>query len=160
MKVWLSKKQVSEMQIGRWNRKAWRKRPRNKSSGVSTQTVIHASEMRANPTPSEARLLHAMRKVRYERGWVLSSQTVLRPYIVDIFIPNRKVVVEVDGDSHVGREDYDSRRDSFLFGSGWSVIRVSNEEVWADIEATVANIADFVDTYGKKWKGWKKHARV
>lgn len=157
MKGWLTKNQVSELKIGQWNRKNRKRQKKLKTLDVTfSKTEQYAKHMRENPTPSEQRLLTAMRKVRYENGWVVSPQVVLGPYITDIFIPNRKVVVEVDGSSHIGREEYDSRRESFLWNSGFIVVRVTNAEVWGDLNDCVERIKCFVDKYGKKFKGWRK----
>lgn len=158
MRGWLTQRQLSEVKIYRWNRKNWKKNRQKltPNDGKPTAKEEFAGKMRDNPTPSEHRLLEAMQKVRYECGWVLSSQVVLGPYIVDIFIPNRKVVVEVDGSSHDGREVYDQRREHFLWNSGFRVARVKNSEVWNDLDGTVARIKEFVEEYGKKFKGWKK----
>lgn len=155
---WLNKQQIVEFKIARWNRKTRRKLKLVKTppTGIPTLKQQYAKRMRDNPTASESRLLWAMRKVRYVNGWVLNFQTVLGPYIADIFIANRKVVVEVDGASHDTRQEYDLRRDSFLWNSGFRVIRVTNDEVWRDLDGTVKRIAEFVDTYGKKFKGWKR----
>jgi very-short-patch-repair endonuclease len=103
----------------------------------------YARKMREQPTPSEARLYNALVQVRYKCGWVVSSQVVIGPYIADIYIPNLRVVVEVDGGYHAERIDYDARRDRWMWGNGYRVIRVNNEEVWKDLNGVVYKIFEF-----------------
>lgn len=51
-----------------------------------------------------------------------------------------RVVIEVDGVSHKGRQDQDRRKDEWLTGHGWSVLRFTNQQVMTKLEecATVA----------------------
>lgn len=71
--------------------------------------------------------------------WVVKTGKPRRPgvptcYKVDIANPTLKVAVEVDGASHglLARREADRRKDEFLSGSGWLVLRYSNQEVMAD----------------------------
>lgn len=36
----------------------------------------------------------------------------------------KKLVIEIDGSSHKGKEDYDNKRDKFLRSRGWTVVRI------------------------------------
>lgn len=157
MRGWFSKRQISELKISQWNNKSKSKNKSYKSpkSPIITRKEQFAAQMRNSPTSSENRLHCAMRRIRHEVGWVISTQVVIGPYIVDILIPNRKVVVEVDGDSHRGRETYDRGRDLFLWSYGFRVIRVTNDDVWRDLNGTVLKIVSFCEEHGKKFNGWK-----
>lgn len=53
-------------------------------------------------------------------------------YIVDFYIPKPyKICIEIDGNSHEGKEDYDLRRTNYLTQERpFRVVRFSNEEVF------------------------------
>lgn len=51
-------------------------------------------------------------------------------YIVDFYIPKKKICIEIDWSSHKWKEEYDNRRTNYLTEYRWfKVIRFSNEEV-------------------------------
>lgn len=70
-------------------------------------------------------------------GLDFDRQKIIGNYIVDFYCAQSDVVVEVDGTSHRGREDYDLKRDSFLSGLGLTVIRISVKDVLKDLAGVV-----------------------
>jgi len=52
-------------------------------------------------------------------------------YKMDFADPKRKLNLEVDGNSHTSRGHLDVKRDTFLVSLGWSVSRVTNQQVQA-----------------------------
>ena len=66
-------------------------------------------------------------KFKVEREWVL------RPYIIDIFIPAISVAIEIDGSVHNDSGSYDDRRDQYLKEKyKVTVIRFKNEDIDTD----------------------------
>ncbi|MHB1593881.1 MAG: endonuclease domain-containing protein [Streptosporangiaceae bacterium] len=58
-------------------------------------------------------------------------------YKLDLAHPAAKVAIEIDGNSHnttLGKER-DRRKQEWLTGAGWTVLRFSNREVMADTAA-------------------------
>jgi very-short-patch-repair endonuclease len=101
--------------------------------------------MRREPTASEARLFEAVRGGRL--GVAFRRQVaVLGRYIVDLLVPELKLVVEVDGGYHAQRERADERRDRALAAAGYRVVRVSAELVMRDLPAAVAVVAAAIET--------------
>jgi len=45
-------------------------------------------------------------------------------YIVDFFCAKARLIIELDGESHVGKEKYDEVRSEFLKSQGFNIIRV------------------------------------
>jgi len=84
-----------------------------------------ASKLRINATPSE--LIFMGRLIA--KNTKFEFQCIIEPYIVDFLIGN--TIVELDGSSHIGREDYDKRRDIYLMKKGYHVIRIPNEEAFS-----------------------------
>lgn len=50
-------------------------------------------------------------------------------YKIDVANPNTMVAIEIDGSSHLHRKEEDARKEAFLVERGWTVVRLSNEEV-------------------------------
>lgn len=84
---------------------------------------------------------HAMRRGKaspYERQFCARldeaqiehiCQCILGFYIADFVVPSRMLVIELDGSSHDGREAYDAKRDAFLRGLGFTVLRIKNRDM-------------------------------
>ena len=56
-------------------------------------------------------------------------QKIIGNYIVDFYCINYRVVIEVDGSSHDGKQEYDQERDAYLEGLGLSVIHIAAADV-------------------------------
>lgn len=58
-------------------------------------------------------------------------QKVIGPYIVDFYIANAKLVIELDGSQHYEEQgkEVDESRDTYLQGLGLIVLRYSNADV-------------------------------
>ena len=96
-----------------------------------------AQHSRRNPTPSERILWEALRGRRL--GVKFRRQVVL---IVDFFAPEPRLVVEVDGASHVGRERRDRERDAYLASYGVRVLRVKAWHVERELPAVLVRIRE------------------
>jgi very-short-patch-repair endonuclease len=97
--------------------------------------------LRRTQTASEAKLWHYLRRkqirdVRFRR------QFALGPYIVDFVCLRARLVVEVDGESHLDVAEivYDTRRTAFLEREGYRVIRCWNLDVLTNIDGVIQRI--------------------
>ena len=63
-------------------------------------------------------------------------------YKLDIADAANRVAIEVDGPSHstLARKEQDARKDAFLAGSGWTVLRFSNQQVMERLEECVQTV--------------------
>lgn len=63
-------------------------------------------------------------------------------YKLDIAEPTLKIAIEVDGGSHLSLavQAADARKEAFLRGAGWIVLRFTNQEVMGDLEACVQTV--------------------
>jgi len=82
---------------------------------------------------SEVFMWKALQKKQF-LGLTFNRQITVGPYIVDFFCARAKVVIEIDGESHDGKEEYDSKRESYLSGLGLTVIRFNALEVNNNLE--------------------------
>lgn len=92
-------------------------------------------------TPQERRLWQYLRG-RGLGGFKFRRQVPIGPFIVDFLCPQAKLIVEVDGDSHDARLDYDRRRTAYLNDRGYRLIRVSNAEVRTNLEGVLHGILE------------------
>ena len=89
--------------------------------------VAFARENRKFDNPTAKRVWGYLR-ARRANGFKWRREQIIGPYIVDFWCAAAQLVIELDGDSHVGTEAYDQRKDQFLELQGIEVIRVSNVE--------------------------------
>ncbi|CAN5467505.1 endonuclease domain-containing protein [soil metagenome] len=105
------------------------------------QLLARAREMRANPTPAEQRLWYHLRAKRFE-ATKFRCQTVIGRYIVDFTSRSAMLAIELDGDTHAGRESYDANRTRFLEAQRFNVLRFQNADVMSNIEGVLHVIAE------------------
>lgn len=81
--------------------------------------------MKRCPTPSE----RAFRDRLEAAGITFKTQMILGSFILDFVIPDKMLVIEIDGSVHNEQRSYDAFRDRFIRKCGFKVVRVSNEAV-------------------------------
>ena len=90
------------------------------------ELVRRARHNRKDPTRSELRLWTELRGralgVRFRR------EDPIGDYIADFSCRQRRLIIEVDGDSH-DDQSRDHRRDEWFRQQGWTVLRLPNEYV-------------------------------
>ena len=73
-------------------------------------------------------------------GYAFRRQLVIANFIVDFACPKVRLVVEIDGGYHEGRQRRDAARDRALGELGWRVLRVADEEVFGELDGVVGRI--------------------
>jgi very-short-patch-repair endonuclease len=73
-------------------------------------------------------------------GLKFRRQVPIGPYIADFFCPAARLVIEVDGATHVDSPT-DGRRDAWMQSQGLRILRVWNDEVIGNIEGVLQAIA-------------------
>ncbi|MEX0937528.1 MAG: DUF559 domain-containing protein [Pirellulales bacterium] len=104
--------------------------------GVSPETRARAKKLRTGQTFPERVLWERLRAKRLA-GLKFRRQFPIGPYVVDYICPAHSLVIEVDGDGHQGRADFDHERTRYLEELGLRVLRVSNDDVLNDIDAVL-----------------------
>lgn len=99
-----------------------------------------AKEARKQLTEPESRLWYNLRAHRFH-GVKFTKQSVIGPHRADFAARQRKLVIELDGDTHASQEDYDRRRTAFLEGQGYTVLRFTNADVMNNIDGVLQVIA-------------------
>lgn len=86
-------------------------------------------KLKREKTEAEAFFLNFLRKL----GARHTFQKIIRGYIVDFYFHKGRLAVELDGDSHIGKEEYDRERTEHIAKEGIEVMRFRNEEVLSDV---------------------------
>jgi very-short-patch-repair endonuclease len=95
----------------------------------TTQAVqVRARQLRREQTAAEARLWEQLRDHRLD-GFKFRRQHPLGRFIADFYCPERRLIVEIDGEVHRDQADYDEVRTAALEAMGYVVVRWSNEQV-------------------------------
>jgi very-short-patch-repair endonuclease len=90
-------------------------------------------------TPAERILWRQLRGRRFA-SLKFRRQHVLGGYILDFYCPVRRLVIEVDGETHIGREAHDQRRQQWLEQQGLKVLRFWNNEVYDERDVVLEAI--------------------
>jgi very-short-patch-repair endonuclease len=113
--------------------------PREKRRRQRPAILANARENRRALTPAETRLWSALR-ARQLNGLKFTKQFVLGPYIADFACRSARLAIELDGDSHAGREAYDARREAFFTGQGYRTLRFWNAEIFDNLDGVLRDI--------------------
>jgi very-short-patch-repair endonuclease len=94
--------------------------------------------MRQAPAPAEYKLWLKPRNHRCG-GLKFRRQMPLRPFIADFYCAAAKLVVELDGVSHIDSQT-DGARDAWMQARGIRVLRFANFDVLSNLEGVVLAI--------------------
>jgi very-short-patch-repair endonuclease len=97
-----------------------------------------ARALRASQTSAEAKLWQALRNRRLAR-WKFRRQHPIDRYVVDFVTLDGKLIVEVDGVTHSEPSEIqrDKARSEVLEACGFFIVRVSNTDVYENIEGVL-----------------------
>ncbi len=101
--------------------------------------LARARRLRREMTGPERSLWRALRGLN-RRGWKFRRQVPFGPFIVDFYEPARRLVIELDGDSHADRGEYDQSRQAWLESQNLRMLRIANDDVLEDVDAVVEAI--------------------
>ncbi len=99
----------------------------------------HAKRLRRTLTEMEKILWYHLRAKRFS-GYKFRRQYPVGQYIADFASIQCHLIIELDGSQHAWRSDDDKRRDKFLRGEGFRVLRFWNNEVHENLEGVLQTI--------------------
>ena len=102
--------------------------------------VYAARKLRRAMSLPEAMLWQRLR--RAQLGVKVRRQHPIGPYVVDFYIGDGRLVIEVDGEAHnMGvQPQRDAVRDMFLASNGYQLLRIAAVEVMKDIDGALDGI--------------------
>lgn len=112
------------------------RRPRYRRS-----TLKSARELRRSMTPPERLLWSQLRDRRYQ-DLKFRRQVPIDQYIADFVCVEKKLVVELDGDSHALTEEYDSERTRVIRSHGYQVVRFTNSDVVTNMDGVLSKLTE------------------
>ena len=106
--------------------------------------------MRRNPTEPEKRLWRHLSASQLG-GHKFRRQAVIGYFIADFFCPLKKLIVEVDGDTH--DIDSDSKRDDWLRKQGYRTVRFGNLDVMGNMDGVLLDLLRILEETPDRWVG-------
>ena len=96
--------------------------------------------LRNNATISEKRLWKFLNKK--QQVFKFRRQHGIGPFIVDFYLPLKKLAIEIDGSIHdnIIRQAYDQKREDYLLSKGIKTIRFTNEEIQYNLDCVIRRI--------------------
>jgi len=108
----------------------------------------YADDMRENPTAAERKLCERLTQELEGRGISVFCQFPVDSYILDLFIPDKMLAIEVDGPYHYSPEQWDkdfSRTSKLWKSKHIRVLRFDNEEIHQTPNAVINKILRFME---------------
>jgi very-short-patch-repair endonuclease len=100
--------------------------------------------MRSHQTDAEHRLWQLLRAHRFA-GYKFRRQVPIDIYIADFVCFAERLIIEVDGGQHAG-STRDVRRDAYLLGQGFRVLRIWNNDIFNNEEGVLASVLNALQT--------------
>jgi very-short-patch-repair endonuclease len=79
-------------------------------------------------------------------GYDFHRQKPIDEYIVDFYCPRLKLILEIDGDSHDGKEESDKIRQEKLESLGLTVLRFWDLDVRANVDGIVGQLKEWIES--------------
>ena len=114
-----------------------------------------ARQLRHELTEPEKRLWRNLSNKQLG-GYKFRHQTRLDPFIGDFFCPQKALIVEVDGETHVRAAD--ARRDAALAERGFTTIRFTNDDVMTNMDGVltaILTLQELPDRWDRSCSGQK-----
>jgi very-short-patch-repair endonuclease len=111
-----------------------------------------ARMLRNNMTLAEI-LLWKKLKNKQLCGLDFHRQKPIDEFVVDFFCPKLRLAIEIDGDSHEGKLERDSKRQQNIEQFGVRFLRFSDEEVKQNLEAVIDSISNWIESEGSSQIG-------
>jgi very-short-patch-repair endonuclease len=122
-----------------------------KRLSLAPNAIGRARNLRKSATLAEQIVRRALKENFPEAHF--RFQVPFGPYIADFASHRAKLIIEIDGDSHGFKQEYDATRTAFLNSQGYRVIRFWNNDILSNLEGVVANIREALPPCGEGL-GW------
>ncbi|MBP7736586.1 MAG: endonuclease domain-containing protein [Spirochaetes bacterium] len=102
---------------------------------------LFSRELRKESTLHEIKVWEKLRDRRF-LNLKFRRQHVIEGFVVDFYCHQLRLAIEIDGGIHERQQDYDDLRQHLIECEGIRFIRVTNEEVIADMDKLFKKIID------------------
>ena len=109
--------------------------------GLRLHERLRGRELRREQSPAE-KLLWGKLRARRLCGYKFVRQEPIGPYFADFLCREHRLIVEVDGATHSTKEEIvrDRFRQHRLEREGFRVLRVTNEDVYSNLDGVCETI--------------------
>lgn len=94
----------------------------------------YARELRSRMATRGERYIWKVLLSKRQTGYRFLRQRPIDYYIVDFFCPELKLIIEIDGISHLNKGEYDYKRQKKLEKLGFRIIRFQEGDVLQNID--------------------------
>jgi len=71
-------------------------------------------------------------------------QRIIGNYIVDFYIKQLGLVIEIDGSSHDDKQTYDKRREAYLTSLGLKIYRITVDDVMKQMDFAMMGLEEYI----------------
>ncbi len=106
-----------------------------------------AAYLRKNSTLSEVLLWNELKNKKFY-GLDFHRQKIISNYIVDFYCPSLNLVIEIDGNSHYEKYNYDINRHNYLVGLGLYVLHIDDilsKKKMNEVLGLIANVKEAIE---------------
>jgi len=103
-------------------------------------------KLRNKATRAE-RLLWNVLKGKRLKGIKFRRQHSVDFFILDFYCPELKLAIEVDGPSHLNKEEYDIFRQSHIESYGIEFLRFTNNDIYENLQGVTKLILNWAESH-------------
>ena len=116
----------------------------SKKHRQAPRSTERARSLRQDSTTPE-RILWGILRNRQLDGHKFRRQHPIGPFVTDFYCAEASLIVELDGESHVGQHEQDQQRTAYLNQHGLRVLRVTNDDLLGHPDAVADAIGRAVE---------------
>ena len=109
-------------------------------------------------SPNRTKAERCFAKALKQRKICFLHNIYLEGYEIDFYLPDYKVVIEIDGYHHLSmdKQQTDCRKEHILTERGFTFFRMTNQQIRTDLSACLLQI----ETYLKKYKAYTNSSTI
>jgi len=104
-----------------------------------------SKQMSREMTKAERKIWFELLSKRQLLGYKFIKQKIVFNYILDFYCAELSLAVEIDGESHNQKQEYDKVRKDLLRSCGITILRFTNEEVMENLECVRESLVRWLD---------------
>lgn len=110
------------------------------------RTISLRRQLRKNSTAAEIVFWSKVARRQFQ-NLKFRKQHGIGNFIVDFYCSEKKLIVEIDGDTHATKEavEYDQKRTRYLSSLGYTVIRYTNDDIIKNIQGVFEDLQSRVN---------------
>jgi very-short-patch-repair endonuclease len=113
---------------------------------AKTDLAQYSKQMSREMTQAEKVLWFNVLSKKQLLGYKFVKQKIVFSYILDFYCSKLLLGIEVDGESHDQRKEYDKTRDNFLKSQGLIILRISNDDVLNNLDGVRSFLVQKVES--------------